>query len=205
MKYIISTNYAPSREDTIINAYNTFIKPYLVELSGFLLGEIIQLTYKTTNPLLRLLDHNNILKQAEYPDLFKLIGTQYTNYYKNLKALNPNLNITLCDEATEFMLPDLSGKYIVQRKEDVKIELTNPTIQSFKISIDGSFAKLSPLSSATNSFKAAEENDELHLVATSNGISSITLTSPLPVDNVGLNVNIGDKSVYFYMKVKNYQ
>lgn len=205
MKYIISTNYSPSREDTIINAYNKFIKPYLVELSGFFLGEIIQLTYKTTNPLLRLLDHNNTLKQSEYPDLFKLIGNQYTTYYKNLKALNPNLNITICNEATEFMLPDLSGKYIVQRKEDAQIELTEPTLQSFKISINGAFAKLSPLTQVANSFKATEEESELHLVASSDGISNITLTTPLPTENTGLNINIGDKSVYFYMKVKNYQ
>lgn len=166
-------------------------------------GEIVIFPYITNDESYKLLDKNNILKISEYPDLYKVIGDYWTDYYTNF--YNSGNQIPLANKETEFMIPDLSGRYIVQKKSEGKFELTNSQLQGFDIHIEHSFAKLSLIDTEKNSFKGDQSNLSISVNTTSSPVKSIELETQFKDENLTDSqnkINIADKCVLFYMRVK---
>lgn len=189
-----------SEEMSIDTLYNQKVREIARSSIGYPLGEIIQLPFKSSDETLKLLDENQIVNKSNYPDLYKIIGDYYTDYYTNLYRLG---EIPLANkENGEFMLPNLSGRYLVQRNPDDSFELTPAAFQSFKIVISNQFAKVASWNEVYNSFKSNDET--IHKVALSDKpIQNVKLLTNFKEENLDSEtININDKCINFYMRVK---
>lgn len=169
--------------------------PEIRSFINYPIGEIIPYTFKINNPSLKLLDKNNRLKKVEYPLLYEQIGDIYTEIYKHIG----NRYYTIADD-TEFMLPDMSGRYIVQGTKGVNYCFTTDDFQSFDLVLNGNFGKVNNISSVNNIFKSLNKSFPLNSV--DNPIKSIVNTREHKVVNQSKSINIADKCVLFYMRVK---
>lgn len=149
------------------------------------------------------LDSSNILNKTDYPDLYKKIGDKYSNFYK-LYAQDPSNNYsfpTSFNPDTQFMVPDLTGRYLVQRNDDEDFILTNESIQAFKITIPGNFAKLQNFSYSYNDFKNTEESN-LALQEVKKPIKEIKFFMDLDSKNTGDTIDIDSRNCIFYIRCK---
>lgn len=185
---------------SIQDLYNK-IRPQLLSSSGYPLGQIVAYPFSISNSKLKLLDEDNILKKNEYSDLYSIIGDYYTNLYKQNISTFSNIRLANDDE---FMIPNLSGRYLVEKTSDQNYEFTPASYQSFKIVLSNELAKISVLSNNSNEYKSITENTWT-VNTTSNPIKSIEQERIFDEKNLTNNpnyINIADKCVLFYMVVK---
>lgn len=189
-----------NQEISIDELYENKVKKIARASMGYPLGEIIQLPFRSEDETLRLLDENQIVNKNTFPDLYEVIGDYYTDYYSNLYRLG---EIPLANKDNgEFMLPNLAGRYLVQRTSEDVFELTPAAFQSFKIVLTNQFAKIASWNEIYNSFKSNSES--IHKVALTNKpIQNIELLTQFKEENLNSQtINIDDKCIYFYMRVK---
>ena len=177
--------------DQVFNDFLPEIRSYV----NYPIGEIIPFLYKINNPSLKLLDRNNILKKAEYPILYSLIGDIYTDIYKHIG----NDIHTLADD-TQFTLPDMSGRYVVQGVKGKNYCFTTDDFQSFDLENTGIFGKVTNVTSINNVFKSLSKTYPVN--TTSTPIKKIVNIREHEVKNQNKSINIADKCVLFYMRVK---
>ena len=174
--------------------YNNFL-PELRSYVNYPIGEIIPFLYKISNPSLKLLDRNNVLKKDEYPILYSMIGDIYTDIYKHIG----NEHYILADE-TQFTLPDMSGRYIVQGVKGKNYCFTTDDFQPFDLENVVVFGKVTNVSSINNSFKTISKTFPVN--TTSTPIKKIINLREHEVKHQNKSINIADKCVLFYMRIK---
>ena len=183
---------------TIENIYKEKKRKILSSL-GYPIGEIIATFHPISDDTLKLLDSNNILLKASYPELYEVIGDMYTEYYTNKYTLG---EIPLANPETEFMVPDLSGLYLVQKDEFDEFTETEAAFQSFKIKLSNNLATTATFSSFTNKLKSNRE-DNLTVNTTKKPIKNIRVINieEKRYQNA-VGIHIDDKCALFYMRVK---
>lgn len=184
-------------DTTVQEIYDKYLKDTVRNIMGKPIGEIVQFPYEVTDETLKLLDDDNILEKASYPDLYEVIGDYYTNYYKKLY---PGGDVPIAT-TSQFMIPNLAGRYLVQRTEDGAFEYTPASLQAFKIVVTGGVARVASFNEYYNDFKPATEFHKAR--STTQPVKSLKLANPLPEENTNrVSINIADKAINFYMRVK---
>lgn len=184
-------------DTTVQEIYDQYLKDKVRSIMGKPIGEIVQFPFDVTDDTLKLLDADNILEKTAYPDLYAVIGDYYTNYYKKLY---PGGDVPIAT-SSQFMIPNLSGRYLVQRTEDGAFEYTPASLQAFKIVVAGGVARVASFNEYYNDFKPATEFHKAR--STTQPVKTVKLAVELPEENTNrVSINIADKAINFYMRVK---
>ena len=187
---------------TVDAFWNDYILHSARNAMGKFIGEILIYPFEIqdNDPTLKLCDHNNILSISEYKNLYAVIGDTFTDYYHEIYRKN---EIPLANRSNEFMIPDLQGRYLVERNEDEGFVFTPAAIQSFKLVLNNKFAVMNLWDQTHNTFKSGTENVQ-RATTTDRPIKSIKYVNMFkdPRHFEGKGANIADKAVNFYMRVK---